>query len=192
VNQYTETTATEEFEASYQNFRTETNDFVISLIANYTQPGSYITTNAIAGQLLQNWLDFSELQMVSRGYIAIFEINEIVPITTPVELVTANGFVGFRGYIDVYMECNYLSIDTQFVYEMNYTLTYVNTASNALIEFAFRSLYGLEYLGYATVTVNAAPTLNYNNGTYLAAAPLVGGDVVEATTQDQIIVTLVV
>jgi hypothetical protein len=192
VNQYTEATAVEEFEAAYQNLRTETNDYVVSLLANYTQPGSIITTNAIAGQLLQNWLDFAELQMISRGYIAIFEINEIIPITTPVELVTANGFAGFRGVIDVYMECNYLSIETQFSYDFNYTISYVNTATNALIEYAYRSLYGLEYLGYATVTVNAAPTTSYNNGTYLAAAPLVGGDVIVGTTTDQIIVTYVV
>ncbi|NHJ48057.1 MAG: hypothetical protein FK733_09740 [Asgard group archaeon] len=192
VNQYTETTTVEEFEAAYQNFKTETNGYVTSLLANYTQPGSIIATNATAGQLLQSWLDFAELQMISRGYIAIFEINEIIPTTVPVELVSSNGFVGFRGLIDIYMECNYLSIDTQFSYDMNYTLSYVNTATNALIEFSFGSLSGIEYLGYATVTVNAAPTTSYNNGTYLAAAPLVGGDVIEATTADQIIVTYVV
>jgi hypothetical protein len=192
VTQYTEINAIEEFEDVYQNFRTETNNYIISLLANFSQPGSIITTNAIAGQLLQDWLDFAELQMFSKGYIAIFEIDEIIPITLPVELVNANGRLGFRGDIDVYLESSYMSIDTQFSYNMNYTLAYVNTATNALIEFSLQTLTGIEYIGYATVTVNAGATTSYYNGTYLAGAPLVGGDTIEATTEEQIIVTYVV
>jgi hypothetical protein len=192
VNQYTQQNAVKEFEANYQNFRSETNDFVISLMANFSQPGSIIVSDVIAGQLLQNWLDFAELQMISRGYIAIFEINEIIPTVQPVELVNVNGRIGFLGLIDVYMESSYMTIDTQFSYNINYTLSYVNTATNALIEFTLETLTGIEYLGYATVTVNAGPTTSFNNGTYLASAPLVGGDTIEATTVDQLIVTYVV
>ncbi|NHJ40391.1 MAG: hypothetical protein FK731_10200 [Asgard group archaeon] len=192
VAQYSETNAVKEFENSFQNFRTETNNFVISLLANFSQPASIITSDAIAGQLLQDWLNFAELQMISKGYIAIFDIDEIIPITTPVELVNVNGRLGFRGTIDVYLECSYMSIDTQFNYNMNYTLSYVNTATNALIEFSLQTLTGIEYLGYATVTVNAGATTNYYNGTYLASAPLVGGDTIQATTTEQIIVTYVV
>lgn len=192
VTQYSETNAVEEFENAYQNFRTETNNFVFSLLANFSQPTSVITSDAIAGQLLQDWLDFAELQMIGKGYIAIFEIDEIIPITTPVELVNVNGRLGFRGTVDVYMESSYMSIDTQFNYNINYTLSYVNTATNALIEFSFQTLTGTEYIGYATVTVNAGATTNYYNGTYLAAAPLVGGDTILAITDEQIIVTYVV
>ncbi|MBN1331135.1 MAG: hypothetical protein JXA54_16810 [Candidatus Heimdallarchaeota archaeon] len=189
-NQYNRTSDINKFTASYNNFKTETDSFITSLIANYTQPGSIIVTNATAGQIIQNWLDFAEEQMIQKGYVAIFEINQYISPAIPVELVTTNGRIGFRGNIDVYMKSNYMSIDVQFSYNCNFTLSYVNTATSALIQFTHQTVYSENFIGYAEVTVNAGLTINLYNGTYLFGAPLVSGDTVVGTTENQIIVNL--
>ncbi len=191
-SQYNRTSDINEFTAAYNNFKTETDLFIISLIANYTQPGSIITTRAIAGQIIQNWLDFAELQMLQKGYVAVFEIDPYISPAIPVDLITANGQIGFRGNIDVYMESNYMSIDVRFSYSLDYTLSYVNTATTALIQFTQETVYGDNLIGYAEVTVNAGATTAFYNGTYLYGAPLVGGDTVVGTTPEQIIVTLTI
>jgi len=191
-SEYNRTSDISEFTATYNNFKTETDLFITSLLANYTQLGSIITTNATAGQIIQNWLDFAEQQMLQKGYVAVFEIDQYISPAIPVELVTANGRIGFRGDIDVYMESNYMSIDVQFSYNWNYTISYVNTATTALIQFNHQTVYSEILIGYAEVTVNAGATVDLYNGSYLFGAPLVGGDTVVGTTTDQIIVTLVV
>jgi len=130
--------------------------------------------------------------MIQKGFVAVFELDEIVPVVLPVELVTSNGRIGFRGDIDVYMECNYMSIEVQWKYNFNYTLTYVNTATTALIEFSCQTIYSVNLLGYAQVTVDGGPTTNFYNGTYLYGTPLTGGETIQATSTEQIIVTLIV
>ena len=188
--QYTEGLEIEEFQATFDNFRTETNTYVISMLANFSQPATIIDSNITAGLILQDWLDFAEVQMLSKGYIAVFEIDELIPAVLPVELVSANGRMSFRGDIDVFMECNYMSIETQLSYNINYTLVYTNTATNAIIDFYYETVYGITYLGYSQVTVNAAATADLYNGTYIYSAPLVPGDVVLGVSAEEVLVTL--
>lgn len=188
--QYTEGLEIEEFQATFDNFRTETNAYVISMLANFSQPATIIDSNTTAGLILQDWLDFAEVQMLSKGYIAVFEIDELIPAVLPVELVSINGHMSFRGDIDVYMECNYMSIVTQLSYNIDYTLTYTNTATNVIIDFYYDTVFGITYLGYSQVTVNAAATTDLYNGTYLYTAPLAPGDVVIGVSAEQVIVTL--
>ncbi|NHJ84146.1 MAG: hypothetical protein FK734_01705 [Asgard group archaeon] len=192
VQQYNKTIETDEFEAAFDNLRTETNDFIISMMANFSQPTTIITSNIIAGQILQNWLDFAQQQIVSKGYVAVLEIDDIIPTTLPVELLNQNGRIAFTGTIDVYMECNYMTIDTQFNYEIEYLVSYTNTATEAIIDVYYNSLVGSSYIGYAIVTVNAASTTSYYNGSYIYPAPLVGGDTIQCTTPEQILITYVV
>ncbi|NHJ31987.1 MAG: hypothetical protein FK732_03910 [Asgard group archaeon] len=188
--QYTEGIEIREFQATFDNFRTETNDFVVNMLANFSQPATIIDSNITAGIILQNWLDFSEVQMLGKGYIAVFDIDEIIPGVLPVELVSANGRMSFRGDIDVFMECNYMSIVTQLSFNFSYSLTYTNTATNAIIDFYYETVLGITYLGYSQVTVNAAPTIDLFNGTYIHSAPLAPADIVVGTSADQVIVTL--
>ncbi|MCK5299222.1 MAG: hypothetical protein KAJ76_09965, partial [Candidatus Heimdallarchaeota archaeon] len=89
--QYTEGLEIEEFQSAFDNFRTETNDYVISMLANFSQPATIIDSNTTAGLILQDWLDFAEVQMLGKGYIAVFEIDELIPAVLPVELVSTNG-----------------------------------------------------------------------------------------------------
>jgi hypothetical protein len=188
--QYTEELEINEFQAAFDNFRTETDSYVINMLANFSQPATIIDSNLTAGTILQSWLDFAEIQMVSKGYIAIFEIDELIPAVLPVELVSTNGRMSFTGDIDVYMECNYMSIEIQLSYNIDYILTYTNTASNAIIDFYSDSIHGINYLGYSQVTVNAAATIDLFNGTYIYGTPLAPGDVVVGVSPEQIIVTL--
>lgn len=190
--QYTEEIAVNEFQATFDNFRTETDEYVISMLANFSQPATIIDSNATAGTILQSWLDFAEIQMLSKGYIAVFEIDELIPAVLPIELVSTNGRMSFRGDIDVYMECNYMSIVTQLSYSVNYTLVYTNTATNAIIDFYYETVFGINYLGYSQVTVNAAATTDLYNGTYIYSAPLAPGDIVVGVSAEQVIVTLTV
>ncbi|MGC9778273.1 MAG: hypothetical protein HZR80_03435 [Candidatus Heimdallarchaeota archaeon] len=186
--QYTKAIDTQEFQAAYENFKTETNNFVIAMLANYSLITTVIDSNATAGTILQNWLDFAEMQMISKGYVAVFEIDEIVPVILPILLANVNGRLTFIGDVDVYMESNYMTIDTQFSFNLNYTISYVNTAINAIIEFSSQSLLGISYIGYAQVTINGLPTTNLNNGTYIYSAPLAPGDIIQGVTAEQIIV----
>jgi hypothetical protein len=190
--QYTEELEINEFQAAFDNFRTETDAYVITMLANFSQPATIIDSDTTAGLILQDWLDFAAVQMLAKGYIAVFEIDELIPGVQPVELINVNGVVSFRGDIDVYMECNYMSIVTQLSYDISYTLTYTNTATNAIIDFYVDTTLEINYLGYAQVTVNAGPTVDLFNGTYIYSAPLVGGDVVVGISPEQVIVTLTV
>jgi len=189
VRQYTKTIETQNFEAAFENFQTESTQFVHSLMANYSQPLTIIVSNATAIQLMTDWLTFAEQQFSLRGYTAVLEIDQTV---VPFQLVKANGFIGFQGRIAVYVSCSYETIDTQFTYEVNYTLSYVNQPTYALIELSYQSSEGISLIGFADITVNGAPTTNYYNGTYYYSAPLVATDTVQAITDDQIIVTLIV
>lgn len=190
--QYTEELEINEFQATFDNFRSETNAYVISMLANFSQPATIIDSNTTAGIILQSWLDFAEVQMLGKGYIAVFEIDELIPAVLPVELVSTNGRMSFRGDIDVYMECNYMSIVTQLSYSVNYTLAYTNTATNAIIDFYYETAFGITYIGYSQVTVNAAATTDLYNGTYIYTAPLAPGDIVIGVSVEQVIVTLTV
>ncbi|MCK5046373.1 MAG: hypothetical protein KAS22_07325, partial [Candidatus Heimdallarchaeota archaeon] len=53
--QYTEGLEIEEFQSAFDNFRTETNDYVISMLANFSQPATIIDSNTTAGLILQDW-----------------------------------------------------------------------------------------------------------------------------------------
>ncbi|MFW9923055.1 MAG: hypothetical protein ACFFDW_07170 [Candidatus Thorarchaeota archaeon] len=192
LTQFSKNTEIKDFQSSYENFKTETSNFMKSMLANYSQITTIIDSNATAGQLLEDWLNFAEQQMFAKGYFAVFEINEIIPITTPIELVKGNGFLSITANIDVYLECNYLSIDVELQNYFRYELSYTNTATTAEINFYYVTLLNTIYMGYSQVTVNSLATLNLNNGTYIYSSPLVATDVVEGITSDQIIVTLVV
>jgi hypothetical protein len=192
LNQFTQSADTAEFEATFDNFRVETDQIIKGLLANYSQPGSVITTNSTAAQILDEWLTFSEKQVLKHGYIGIFEIDEIIPVSLPIELVKANGYLSIRCNIDVYMECSYSSIEIQLQYFYYYALEYTNTATNALIDFYYNDTTITNYIGYAEVTVNALPTTSLFNGTYIHSAPLVATDTIEGITQEQIIVSLTI
>ena len=183
--QYTQAIEMEKFQSTYENFETETNNFVLALTANATQPGTIITSNAVAAQFLQDWLDFAEKEIITKGYAAFFDIDELSP-TLPVEIVNVNTRVGFRANIDVYMKSNYMTIDTQFSYNFNYIISYVNTATNARITFRFENQFGVKYIGYAIVTVNNLATTDWNNGTYIYSSPLVAGNIIRAISLEQI------
>jgi len=189
VKQYNKTIEVQDFEAAFSNFQTETNNFVKSLLANYSQPLTIIVSNATAVQLMTNWLTFAEQQLALRGYTAVFAVEQTVE---PFLLRKANGFIGLQGRISVYLSCTYETIDTQFRYNINYTLSFTNQPTYALIELMGHSTSGDFYIGYAEVTVNGGATTSYYNGTYYYSAPLVATDTIQAITNEQIIVTYVV
>ncbi|MHA1125669.1 MAG: hypothetical protein ACTSO7_08430 [Candidatus Heimdallarchaeota archaeon] len=191
-NQYTQIVETKDIENAFENFKVETNNFMLGMLANYSLPATLIDSNATASIFLQDWLDFAEKQMIARGYIAIFEIDEIVPVTLPIEIVKINGRMAIRAYIDVMLANNYLTIDTQLVCYYNYSTTYVNTATNGYITLYCEDSYNQNFVGYAEVTVNGATTANLYNGTYVYSAPLAPGDVIQCVTTDQIIITRIV
>lgn len=190
VNQYSRTTELTEFQATYDNLKTETDAFIKGLLANYTLPTSVIADEIDAGAVLQTWLDFAEARILAKGYFAVLEINEIVPVTQPIAIGNGDGFASIQANIDIYMECNYLSIDTEFQY--NYLYTMDASVGSSLISVYYTSIYGVNYIGYADVTVNGAATTNLYDGTYTYSAPLVAGDVIQAITPEQIIITLTV
>jgi hypothetical protein len=97
--------------------------------------------------------------------------------------------MAITAYIDVLLENNYLTIDTQLICYFDYTTTYVNSATNGYITLSYQDSYTQSYLGYAEVTVNGGATTNLFNGTYIYSAPLAPGDVIQCTTSEQIIVT---
>jgi len=192
VTQYSRTTELAEFQATYDNLKTETNAFMKGMLTNYSQIATVIDSNITAGTILQNWLDFAESQILAKGYFAILEINEIVPVTLPIEVAKGNGFVSIRANINIYLECNYLTIDTELQYDYRYTIEYTNTATTTVINFYYVTSYGITYLGYADVTVNTLATTNYYNGTYVYNVPAVATDVIQGITPEQIIVSLTV
>jgi len=192
VTQYSRTTELNEFQATYDNFKTETNAFMNGMLANYSQIATVIDSNITAGTILQNWLDFAESQILTKGYFAVLEINEIVPVTLPIEVVKGNGFISIRANIDIYLECNYLSIDTELQYDNRYTIEYTNTATTTIINFYYETNYGTNYIGYADVTINGSAATNYYNGTYIYNTPVVATDVIQGITPEQIIVSLTV
>jgi len=188
-NQYAQTVAIDDIKNAFENFKIETNDFMLGMLANYSLPATLIDSNATASTFLQDWLDFAEKQMVARGYIAIFEIDEIVPITLPIEIVKINGRMSVRAYIDVLLANNYLTIDRQLICYYNYSTTYINSATNSFITLYYEDSYDQNFVGYADVTVNGLPTANFYNGTYVFSAPLAPGDVIQCVTAEQIIIT---
>lgn len=190
--QYSQTVEINDIKNAYENFRIETKDYMLGMLANYSLPATLIDSNATAGSFLQDWLDFAEKQMIARGYIAIFEIDEIIPTTLPIEIVNINGRASIRAYIDVLLENNYLTIDTQLIYYFSYSSTYINTATNGYITLSYDNSYDQNFVGYADVRVNGAVTVNLYNGTYVYSAPLAPGDIIQCTTSEQIIVTRVV
>ena len=155
------------------------------MIANYSSPVTVIDSDATATQYLQNWLDFSERQLLEKGYFAVFEINSL-------SLTKADGLISLDVDFDIYLECNYMTIDSNLPYSYLYTLSYTNTATTAIVSFSYDFNAITNNIGYATVTINGAPTTNLYNGSYIYSSPLVGGDVVLAITEDQIEVTLTV
>ena len=185
VNQYSRQAEITEFQAAYENFKTETDNFIFGMIANYSSVVTIIDSNATANTYLQNWLDFAEGQLFETGYFAVFEINNLI-------VAKGNGYVSITADIDLFMECNYMTIDTQLLYSYRYTITYTNTAIEAIINFYYDTNLETNFIGYATVTVNAVATTTFYNGTYTYAAPLVGGDIVQGITNDQILVILTV
>lgn len=185
VNQYSRNTEIAEFQSSYENFRTETEGFMKGMIANYSSIVTVIDSDATATQYLQNWLDFSERQLLEKGYFAVFQINSL-------SLAKADGFISLDVDFDLYMECNYMTIDTNLPYSYLYTVSYTNTATTAIVSFSYDFNTVTNNIGYATVTINGAPTTNLYNGSYIYGTPLVAGDVILAITEDQIEVTLTV
>ena len=185
VNQYSRQAEITEFQAAYENFKTESDNFIHGMIANYSSVVTIIDSNATANTYLQNWLDFAEGQLFETGFFAVFEINSLL-------VAKGNGYVSLIADIDLFMECNYMTIDTQLLYSYRYTLTYTNTATEAIISFYYDTSLSTNYIGYGTVTVNAAATTTNYNGTYIYGTPLVGGDVVQGITNNQILVILTV
>lgn len=188
-NQYAQTVAIDDIKNAFENFKIETNDFMLGMLANYSLPATLIDSNATASTFLQDWLDFAEKQMVARGYIAIFEIDEIIPTTLPIEIVKINGRMAVRANIDVLLANNYLTIDRQLFFYYNYSTTYINSATNGFINLYYEDNYDQNFVGYADVTVNGLPTGNFYNGTYVYSAPLAPGDVIQCVTAEQIIIT---
>jgi hypothetical protein len=186
--QYSQTIEINNMNNAFENFKTETGDYMKGMLANYSLPATLIDSNVTAATFLQAWLDFAEKQMVSNGYMAIFEIDQITPIN-PIEVVQVNGRMSIEAYIDVLLASNYLTIDTQLSYYFSYETTYVNTVTNGYITLTLDDGANINNLGYAEVTVNGGTTVNLYNGTYVYSAPLGAGDVIECTTIEQIIVT---
>ncbi|TFG01481.1 MAG: hypothetical protein EU542_06890 [Promethearchaeota archaeon] len=186
--QYDQQTDTAEFEEAYHNFYVETKQFMHSLLANYSQPGSIITDDITAGQILDQWLEFSEQQMTERGYFASFEINWITP-GQPLEITEGDGFISIYCLIDVFLACNYLTIETQIETDLIYQLNYSNLVADALITFYYETIIERVYLGYSTVEVNGSPTESWLNGTYYHSSLLGAGDNIVATASNGIIVS---
>ena len=99
--QYSRTTEITEFKATYENLKTETGAFMKGMLANYSQIATLIDSNITAGTYLQNWLDFVEAQIVAKGYFVVLEINEIVPVTLPIEIAKGDGYTSIRANVDI-------------------------------------------------------------------------------------------
>ncbi|MHA1186660.1 MAG: hypothetical protein ACTSSK_07270 [Candidatus Heimdallarchaeota archaeon] len=190
-NQYSQNVEINDIINAYENFKIETQDFMLGMLANYSLPATLIDSNVTAASFLQDWLDFAERQMIARGYIAIFEIDQI-SAPEPIQIVNINGKMAITADIDVLLENNYLTIDTQLAFYFDYSITYLNTATNGYITLSYQDASSQNYVGYAEVTVNGGATINLYNGTYIYSAPLAPGDVIQCITAEQIIVTRII
>jgi len=68
-NQYSQNVEINDIINAYENFKIETQDFMLGMLANYSLPATLIDSNVTAASFLQDWLDFAERQMIARGYI---------------------------------------------------------------------------------------------------------------------------
>ncbi len=190
-NQYSQNVEINDIINAYENFKIETQDFMLGMLANYSLPATLIDSNVTAASFLQDWFDFAERQMIARGYIAIFEIDQI-SAPEPIQIVKINGKMAITANIDVLLENNYLTIDRSLTFYFDYSTTYLNTATNGYITLSYQDASSQNYVGYAEVTVNGAATINLYNGTYIYSAPLAPGDVIQCITAEQIIVTRII
>ncbi|MEA2071407.1 MAG: hypothetical protein U9O98_08965 [Asgard group archaeon] len=191
-SQYTRPLQIAEFENTYQNFKTETRALIHTVLVNYTQPGTVITGNFSASQIVDQWLIYAEDRMLEKGYNAQFEIIPLLPPTLPVRVAKGNGYASILCNISIYMTCNYLTIDTELHIYHNYEIDYQNSTTFSSIILEYENIYNKGYEGYANVTINGIPAENLYNGTYLHSSPLGSGDIIQAITNENVIITRIV
>ncbi|MBD3189855.1 MAG: hypothetical protein GF308_04390 [Candidatus Heimdallarchaeota archaeon] len=165
--QFSYSPETTELEELYDNFIMETEDLLENLLINYTQPTSTMD-EAAATQYLQNWLDFIEARFIRRGYLAVIEIDPV----NSLDLSSGNSYESIECYLNIYLESNYLTIETQLQSKFNYSLIYTpNPGVDASVTFFYETLTERFYIGYGSVAINGQPTTDYFNGTYYYNLP---------------------